>query len=430
MVTPSMPASCPSTYPRRGLGCVGKGSWPFISDCSSSRLFIFSAVTATRARPAVTTSRPPRSVSSSPSSSASRRDVARLNRSISAAFTGEAAGFFLLFFFFSAGSSFFTIAASAIFHLLTGLASTTGASTGTSSPGFTAVSLSSFTGVVAEGDSTDNGDGLLIGDRLFGGGGGVFAFGGVVSRTIGSPSSPYSPKSIPPLAHRSSFARAAARSASRRVRRSRSRSSRSRSAFSSAVSRSSASSSSMSTPVQKSSGAFFAPASVSSSLLRWPSSWVSAAYGSSVSPRNRASSSRYFCKPPSRPRMSSSRWRSSASARVSCSAASIAARELNSAAVRCALTRAASAIAASASSLNLRSAAANISSSETGPEALASRSFIASFAAFAAVSSTFSRQNRAPSRSNCPGYRSIREHTNVSRTSSRARTASGSDVSV
>ena len=57
---------------------------------------------------------------------------------------------------------------------------------------------------------------------LFGGGGGVFAFGGVVSRTIGSPSSPYSPKSIPPLAHRSSFARAAARSASRRVRRARS----------------------------------------------------------------------------------------------------------------------------------------------------------------------------------------------------------------
>ena len=430
MVTPSMPASCPSTYPRRGLGCVGRGSWPFISDCSSSRLFIFSAVTATRAPPAVTTSRPPRSVSSSPSSSASRRDVARLNRSISAAFTGEAAGFFLLFFFFSAGSSFFTIAASAIFHLLTGLASTTGASTGTSSPGFTAVSLSSFTGVVAEGDSTDNGDGLLIGDRLLGGGGGgVFAFGGVVSRTIGSPSSPYSPKSIPPLAHRSSFARAAARSASRRVRRSRSRSSRSRSAFSSAVSRSSASSSSMSTPVQKSSGAFFSPA-FSSSSFRWCSSWVSVAYGSSVSPRNLASSSRYFCKPPSRPRMSSSRWRSSASARVSCSAASIAARELNSTAVRCALTRAASAIAASASSLNLRSAAANISSSETGPDALASRSFIASFAAFAAVSSTFSRQNRAPSRSNCPGYRSISEHTNVSRTSSRARTASGSDVSV
>ena len=400
MVTPSMPASCPSTYPRRGLGCVGKGSWQFISDCSSSRLFIFSALTATRAPPAVTTSRPPRSVSSSPSSSASRRDVARLNRSISAAFTGEAAGFFLLFFFFSAGSSFFTIAASAIFHLLTGLASTTGASTdASSSPGFTAVSLPSFTGVVAEGDSTDNGDGLVIGDRFFGGGGGVFAFGGVVSRTIGSPSSPYSPKSIPSLAHRSSFARAAARSASRRVRRSRSRSSRSRSAFSSAVSRSSASSSSMSTPVQKSSGAFFSPA-FSSSSFRWCSSWVSVAYGSSVSPRNRASSSRYFCKPPSRPRMSSSRRRSSASARVSCSAASIAARELNSAAVRCALTRAASAIAASASSLNLRSAAANISSSETGPDALASRSFIASFAAFAAVSSTFSRQNRAPSRSN------------------------------
>ena len=351
-----MPASCPSTYPRRGLGCVGKGSWQFISDCSSSRLFIFSALTATRPPPAVTTSRPCGvSSSSSLSSSASRRDVARLNRSISAAFTGEAAGFFLLFFFFSAGSSFFTIAASAIFHLLTGLASTTDASTGaSSSPGFTAVSLSSFTGVVAEGDSTDNGDGLLIGDRFLGGGGGggVFAFGGVVSRTIGSPSSPYSPKSIPPLAHRSSLARAAARSASRRVRRSRSRSSRSRSAFSSAVSRSSASSSSMSTPVQKSSGAFFSPA-FSSSSFRWCSSWVSVAYGSSVSPRNRASSSRYFSKPPSRPRMSSSRWRSSASARVSCSAASIAARELNSTAVRCALTRAASAIAASASSLNL-----------------------------------------------------------------------------